>query len=120
MTDQKPIDWADYGVYTAPHMPADWVHVLTVNDGIEYEWSTLEAFYSPTARRYFWYGDSGCSCNWWGDTLTSEADFENGSKADLERAIRTFAGRGSLNTGDFLTALDDLRRFKAPEVGDHD
>lgn len=114
MTDQKPVIWADYGI--DHDMPAYWVHVLTVDGSGTVEWATLHAFYSPTDRRYFWYGNSGCSCDWWGEELGSEADFENGEKADLERAIQRFA---DTEYGDMLDALADLRRFK-PEAVDHE
>lgn len=113
MTDQQPVIWADYYIYH--DMPADWVHVLTL-DGSAVEWATLHAFYSPSARRYFWYSAAGCSCNSWSGELESAADFENGGKGDLERAIRRFA---DTEYGDMLDALADLRRFK-PEAVNHE
>lgn len=112
----EPIDWAYYGVPRERNLPTDWVHVLTMDDGGGYEWSTLHAFYSPSARRYFWLADFGCSCNWWGDFIESEADFNNGKKDDLERAIRAFAAERGLGPEVAFDALADLRRFKTKHL----
>lgn len=116
------IDWTDYGIYRyddSATLPQDWQHVLTLGDWGGYDWSTLHAFWSPSARRFFWSGSSGCSCNSWGDDLRSEADFENGSKDDLRRAIRAFAEeyQYSVGAGEAFKALDELAAFKPSKVG---
>lgn len=64
-----------------------------------YEWDELHAFYSPSRRRFFWYSDSGCSCNSWGDELRTIDDFENGTKADLMAAINRYCDDGYGVTG---------------------
>ena len=119
MSDKtKPVIWADYNI--GLDMPADWVHVLTLDGSDTVEWSTLHAFYSSSARRYFWHGAVGCSCNCWSEELDSLADFENGEKTDLERALRRFGDTEyGISAEDMLDALADLRRFK-PAAVDHD
>lgn len=108
------INWPDFGIYNwdGTHAP-DWAHVVSLGDGGGYEWTTLHAFWSPTARRYFWASGSGCSCNSWGDGLSSESDFENGAKADLQRAIRAFAEtyRYAIAAVDALDATANVARF---------
>lgn len=119
--DTKEFNWEDYGIYSwgiddGHTLPTNWQHVITVTDGGGgYEWATLHAFYSPTARRFFWLGDSGCSCNSWGDGVGSEADFHNGTKKDLERAVREFLSVHShygFSATDGIDALAELRRWK--------
>lgn len=98
MTHIKP-DWADifwtYGGRGAERQEAflrdaaDWVEVTELSY-YDYDWSIFRAYYSPSARRYFWYGDSGCSCNDWTDLIESPADFENGDRQALIRALREF------------------------------
>lgn len=61
----------------------DWLEVAKLGDQGGYSWSDFNAYYSPSARRYFWHGDSGCSCNGWGDELGSSEDLQNGGRADL-------------------------------------
>lgn len=62
----------------------DWIEVAHDSDG-GYEWSAISIFYSPSARRYFWYSDSGCSCNWHMDYVDSLGEFEDG---DRQAAIK--------------------------------
>lgn len=108
------IDWSDYGLYNDKQMPTDWLHVTSINPGMGYEWTTLHAFWSPSARRYFWASGSGCSCNSWSDDLRTEADFENGDRDALRRGIRRFVEGHSYSISgvDALDALDEVARFK--------
>lgn len=108
------IDWSHFGIYDrTDNLPTDWQHVLTLDEGVGYDWATLHAFWSPSARRFFWLGDFGCSCNLWGDDVRSESDFENGDKAALRRALRVFTDeRNYINSGQLVDALDELARFK--------
>ena len=98
MTHTKP-DWTDifwsYGTYGSERQEAflrdaaDWVEVTELAH-YDYEWAIFRAYYSPSARRYFWHGDSGCSCNDWTDLIESPADFESGDRQALIRALREF------------------------------
>ena len=66
----------------------DWQEVVTIYEG-DYSWSQFEGYYSPSARRYFWYTDCGCSCNGWEDPDTVE-EWENGDRAALLRGVDEF------------------------------
>lgn len=93
-----------------------WVEVAALDDGRgDYEWSDFKAFYSPSARRYFWHGDSGCSCNGWGDDVSSAASFEDGDRPALLRAWETFAKEHFFNTGVYVSGVATLRNFKGPK-----
>ena len=117
MNDQtpKPIDWADtYGIYSPSDDLAavDWTPVVSYDAGGSYDWTTFHAFWSPSARRFFWHGDSWRSCNWWGDNLHRPSDFYDGDKAALQRAFREFAEEKYLDAGDALRTADQIARFK--------
>lgn len=117
--NRKPINWRDFGIYGDQQLPTDWVHVVTLDDSEGYDWTTLHAFYSPTARRYFWASDSGCSCNYWGEGFMSAAAFEDGDKAALKRALRDFGTGSYLTASEVLDALDTVARFDPKAVTDH-
>jgi hypothetical protein len=66
-----------------------WIEVAYDSDSEGWDWSAITIFYSPSARRYFWYSDGGCSCNWHMDYVKSLGDFEDGDKsAVLKEACR--------------------------------
>lgn len=92
----------------------DWVEVADLGEG-GYSWTEFKAFYSPSARRYFWHGDSGCSCNGWSDDLSTVADFGDGDLAALLRAWETFTKEHSyaFTTADYLSGVTEIRKFKA-------
>lgn len=94
----------------------DWVEVAQLGDGGGYDWTDFNVFYSPSARRYFWHGDSGCSCNSWKDDLSTSADFEDGDRDALLRAWESFAKEReySIRTGDYLNGVSEIRNFKVP------
>ena len=54
-----------------------------------YEWAEFRAWYSPSARQFFWSGQSGCSCNMFEIPSTIDG-MENGSKQDMINALRRF------------------------------
>lgn len=93
----------------------DWIGVAKLGSGGGYDWCDFNAFYSPSARRYFWHGDSGCSCNSWSDDLSSAADFENGDRAALLQAWKTFAKdhEYSIHISEYLTGVEAIRTFEA-------
>lgn len=117
MNDTKQIDWKRYGIYSprALDMPADWVYVASIDSGGGYEWVEFHAFWSPTARRYFWRGDSGCSCNSWRDGVYGAGDFRNGDRFALIRAIREFAKEHDyfVSAAEALDAVAAVQAFKA-------
>jgi hypothetical protein len=67
---------------------ADFEHVVSVRLGGGYDWDDLEAWYSPSRRKFFWLDGSGCSCNSLGDGVTSIADFDAGNRDELSSAVR--------------------------------
>lgn len=96
----------------------DWVEVGQLgDDGGSYDWTEFRAFYSPSARRYFWHGDSGCSCSGWGDDLSTSESFENGDRAALLRAWEEFAKDHSygMPTPDYLFGVSEVRKFREPK-----
>ena len=95
----------------------DWHLVTEAGDGGGYDWTTWRAYYSPSARRYFWHGDSGCSCNTWADELHTSSDFGNGSRADALNALREFAKdySYSISGAEALDASTEIRTFKEPK-----
>jgi hypothetical protein len=96
----------------------DWAEVALLEDGRgDYEWTEFKAFYSPSARRYFWHGDSGCSCNGWSDDVSTPAGFEDGDRAALLRAWESFTKDHSydFSTEDYLSGVAEIRNFKEPK-----
>ena len=96
----------------------DWHLVTEAGDDGGYDWTTWRAYYSPSARRYFWHGDSGCSCSTWGDEVHSAEDFGNGPRADALNALRQFAkehGDYGIRASDALDASTKIRTFKEPK-----
>lgn len=92
----------------------DWVEVANLGSG-GYDWAEFKAFHSPSARRYFWHGDSGCSCNSWEEGVDSASDFENGDRDALLRAWKSFAEDNEYNisTTDYTDGITTIRAFKA-------
>ena len=96
----------------------DWVLVASLEDGRgDYEWTEFRVFYSPSARRYFWHGDGGCSCNGWGDGVNSSSSFEDGDRAGLLRAWKTFTEENSydFSATDYADGVTEIRNFKEPK-----
>lgn len=94
----------------------DWQHVVDLGSGGGYSWETTPFYYSPSARRFFWRSESGCSCNSWGDSIESVADFENGSRADALKAVRRIV-EDSFETSpaNALDAAEAIRKFNIKE-----
>lgn len=76
----------------------DWIEVVYQDDGGGYDWSIFWMYYSPSARRYFWDSQGGCSCNWWEDP--GQAGWEDGDR----RAAMTAARDWGVDT-------EDIRRI---------
>ena len=91
----------------------DWVEVARLGEG-GYDWCQFNAFYSPSARHYFWHGDRGCSCNSWSDDVASASDFQNGDREALLRAWDAFSKENecSITTSDYLSGAAELRTWE--------
>lgn len=83
---------------------SDWVSVTGAGD-YDWEWRGVRVWYSPSARRYFWYTDSGCSCNTYGDSMRSASDFRDGDRAAVLYAVEGY--------GDSERAKAHIRDFSA-------
>ncbi|QDF14197.1 hypothetical protein SEA_GARDENSTATE_24 [Microbacterium phage GardenState] len=75
------------GSYKAVPGTEDFIEVDVADTG-GYSWSAFGVYFSPSARRYFWLSDSGCSCYSYGEYVASIEDFENGSREDALRAAK--------------------------------
>ena len=103
--------------YTPIPGTEDWAEVADLGEG-GYEWTEFKAFYSPAARRYFWHGDSGCSCNYWTEAIDTADDFENGDKAALLRAWEAFSKEHpyAIQVADYLDGVEEIRKFRASKA----
>lgn len=108
------IDMELYGFYSPLVGIDDWEHVLSIDEGGGYDWTSFEAFYSPSARKFFWVSGAGCSCDSIGSDVYSVADFENGDRDALARSIRSFAEDYSyaVPAPEVIRALDAVRDWR--------
>ena len=67
----------------------DWVEVIELGYW-DWEWDIFQAHYSPSARRYFWDRQCGCSCDGWEDP--GPGGWESGDRQALIRAVRENGG----------------------------
>lgn len=106
----------DYGTNGYIPIPGteDWVEVGELGTGGGYDWCDFNVYYSPSARRYFWHGASGCSCNSWADDLSGATDFQDGDKDALLRAWQSFAEENnySIYVGDYASGVATIRGFR--------
>lgn len=102
------------GEYKEHRIPGteDWVTVANEGEG-GWDWCIFNAFYSPSARRFFWHGDSGCSCNSWDDDLKTSADFQDGDRDALLRAWEVFAKDSyAFSIEDYQRGVSRIRTFE--------
>ena len=67
----------------------DWVEVVELGYW-DYDWDRFESYYSPSARRFFWDHQSGCSCYDWEDP--GEGGWMSGDRRALMDAVRDYGG----------------------------
>lgn len=92
----------------------DWDLVLRHEPSESYEWSRMDVYYSPSARRYFWYSDSGCSCNYFDATHSHE--FIDGDREAACRAVREFCTEDYFSTdSDAVDCISTIKTFKEPK-----
>jgi hypothetical protein len=78
-----------------------------------YEWDSLEAWYSPSKRRYFWVEGSGCSCNSLGDDVRRLDELANGNRDELVSAIRAKYEEGyNVSPSDMLADIATVKTFR--------
>lgn len=114
MSDYDCLSTYDYKALTYHRIEGteDWQIVGEFGSG-GYEWNEFKCFYSPSARMFFWKGDSGCSCNSWSDDIHSVADFEVGDKIALLRAWARYAEDNSYEYTfeDYLKGAEKIRGY---------
>lgn len=71
--------------------------------GDNHDWNIMEIYYQEATNRFFWLSDSGCSCHWLWEGIHSIDLLENGLKADVLNALRTFSGKGWGKSGTIET-----------------
>lgn len=64
----------------------DFIQVVRAGD-YDWEWSEIVVWYSPSRRKYFWFSDSGCSCTYFGEYLTSFEEYKFGDRNAARREI---------------------------------
>ena len=106
----------EYGEHAIPGAE-DWHLVTELGEGGGYDWTTMRIYYSPSARRYFWHGDSGCSCNSWADSIATIAGFDDGDRAAATRAVRAFAADNEygVTASGAIDATAAVQTFKEPK-----
>ena len=84
----------------------DYITVARAFEG-HWDWSEIEVLYSPSRKRYFWYSDSGCSCNGFGEYVESiEADYTSGTRAEAFKELRAWGASSEV--------LTEFQKFKEP------
>ncbi len=73
----------------------------------DYEWDELTAWRAPSGR-FYWYGDSGCSCTSFGENIRSAADLSDGDRDALERALREWCGSDHQK---YIEGMEKLRQI---------
>lgn len=98
------------------HEGLDWVPVVSVDIGGGYDWDEFHAWYSPSARKYFWGSGSGCSCNSFSQEFYGPEDFSNGNRDALKSALGLYFDETYLNHNEErVRALSAVRDFRTPK-----
>ena len=97
------------------HTPGteDWVEVASYDGGGGYEWAIWKCWWSPSARRYFYHGDTGCSCNYWDPPEHGDKFAYVETKAQLIAALKSYAD--DKYEPKALELIDDIHRFTKPK-----
>lgn len=105
----KPNEWTDQ------HTPGteDWVEVAAFESGGGYDWAIWKCWWSPSARRYFYDGGRGCSCNYWETPDTGSEFTYVETKPQLVAALKRFAEDNYEPSA--LALADEIHRFKKPK-----
>lgn len=67
----------------------DWENVISYQSTSGYSWSEFRAYYSPSARKFFWKNRQGCSCNSWVTGIKSVSDMCVGDSHQLLAEIKS-------------------------------
>lgn len=67
----------------------DWENVIEYQSSSGYSWAEFRAYYSPSARKFFWKSRQGCSCNSWVTGIKSASDMCVGDSHQLLAEIKS-------------------------------
>ena len=104
------MNWEELGV-TYGILPEEWEFVTELGATPEtYDWMELNAFYSAEEGKFYWRGESGCCCYYWGEGVEGVDDFDSGDAEELMYALREFQGefKALLAQADLDEALNDV------------
>lgn len=65
--------------------------VFWVEPGGSYDWDAFASWLDVDSGVFYWYEDSGCSCNSPGEMLRTLGDLQSGDREALTRAYVSFA-----------------------------
>lgn len=68
------------------------VDVAYLHDSEGWDWSTIEVYYKPAARRFYWLDEGGCSCSYFGDGSYTLGDLRDGDAQAAIEALKAFHG----------------------------
>lgn len=91
----------------------DFIPVADCGDG-GYDWAEIRFYYSPRARRYFWFADAGGSCSYWGFHLDSISDMESGDRAAALRALDRWGSEQRFHSSERATTAAEIRDYAEP------
>jgi len=111
-------------VYSGPVAGTeDFQEVVSIDFGGGYDWDSLEAWYSPSKRKFFWLDGSGCSCDSLGMDVSKLEDFTVGNREELANAVRAkYDNTYSSGTGrasDLLADLAAVKTFRSAPPTDY-
>ncbi len=75
------------------------------------EWDGFTAWRTPRGR-FYWFTDSGCSCTSFGEVIESASELSDGTRADLERAFREWAGAHAIDHVNVIDTIEKMRQIR--------
>jgi hypothetical protein len=86
----------------------DWVPVTSIDLGGGYDWEEFHAWWSPSARLFYYGSGSGCSCNSFSDDYRKVDDFSyTPRKEEVRAAARRFVDGSYRSARDVFQARND-------------
>ena len=67
----------------------EYVEVVDIFEG-DWEWQIFTAWFNNKTNKYYWYGESGCSCDNYGDYVETLSELEYGDREALLRAVKSW------------------------------
>lgn len=88
--------------------------VASVDSGEMYSWSTIVIYFQRSSGRFFGLSGSGCSCNYFGDDVTSFSDLTEVTRAQAMQGIRDEASSAydALSSDEIQREVAKVRDFR--------